>query len=68
MDLQAKTRKEIADEYGVDVKTIARWCDKRGIELEKRDRIPPKALLEIYDQFGCPIAPDKGKKLPNMPH
>lgn len=62
MESQAKTRKEIADQYGINVKTLSRWCVKHNIPLEKRDRVPPKIVQQIYDQFGCPIMPENGQK------
>ena len=57
MTTPAKTRKEIAFQYCVDVKTLQRWCDRHGIDLEKRARLSPKVVQQIYDTFGCPIMP-----------
>ncbi len=51
---QAKTRQEIADEYGVDVRKLNRWFKKHNLEIPKRDRITPKDITKIYDAFGCP--------------
>lgn len=62
MENYAKTRKEIAADYGIDVKTLNRWCIKGGIALEKRDRITPKLAEQIYEKFGRPIMPDYGIK------
>ncbi|MBL7826076.1 MAG: hypothetical protein JNJ57_05555 [Saprospiraceae bacterium] len=62
MDNFAKTRKELAAEYGIDTKTLQRWCEKGGILLEKRERIKPKMVAQIYEKFGRPITPDYGSK------
>lgn len=51
---QVKTRKEIADQYGVDVKTLIKWCEKEGVQLEKRSRLLPKVVKEIYERLGSP--------------
>lgn len=51
---QAKTRQEIADEYGIAVRTLNRWFKKHNLEIPKRDRISPKDVIKIYDEFGCP--------------
>ncbi|GAB4498818.1 MAG: hypothetical protein OHK0019_34800 [Saprospiraceae bacterium] len=51
---QAKTRQEIAAEYGIAVRTLNRWLKKRNLEIPKRDRISPKDIIRIYDEFGCP--------------
>jgi hypothetical protein len=53
LDLKARTRAEVADEYGINVRTFYRWLKKANIE-------PPKGLIKpfhlqiIYDTFGCP--------------
>lgn len=48
-----KTRNQIADEYGIHVRTLHRWIKKYGIN------IPPGALTpfsqqRIYDVLGAP--------------
>jgi len=54
MTNKAKTRLQIADEYGICAKTLSRWLKKSKISLPTRDLIPPKVLEEIYARFGCP--------------
>jgi abortive infection bacteriophage resistance protein len=53
--MKAKTRKEIAFEYGINVKTLTRWLRNYEIILE-RGLITPKKQLEIYNKLGCPIS------------
>jgi abortive infection bacteriophage resistance protein len=53
--MQAKTRKEIAFEYGINVKTLSRWLKNNGVILD-RGLITPKKQLEIYNKLGCPIS------------
>lgn len=60
--LQHKTRQELANEYGVDVKTLLRWITKRGIALEKRDRITPNLINSIYELLGQPSSPTNPHK------
>jgi transposase len=47
----AKTREEMAAEYGVDVKTFYRWVKEADIQLDK-GRINPAQQNEIYQRFG----------------
>lgn len=54
MTLQAKTRNEVAAEYGISTKTLKRWLAKHNITITERDRIPPKELANIYLAFGNP--------------
>jgi predicted site-specific integrase-resolvase len=50
---KAKTRKQIADEYGISRKTFQRWRKKENIKLSN-GLITPKELDEIYEIFGKP--------------
>jgi hypothetical protein len=56
--LQAKTRHEIADEYGISVKTLHRRLKKADINLSK-GIIMPKDVIIIYRAFGVPKNPKK---------
>ncbi len=55
---KAKTRQEVATEYGICTKTLRRWLKKSNITLPSRDLISPKMIQEIYNRFGCPIMSD----------
>ncbi len=48
-----KTRKMVADEYTIHVKTLMRKLERAGIELPPGD-ISPKDQCRIYDHFGLP--------------
>jgi DNA invertase Pin-like site-specific DNA recombinase len=49
----AKTRIELAIEYGISVKTFSRWIRKAKIELPS-GLIDPYHLRIIYGTFGIP--------------
>lgn len=49
----AKTRKELASEYGISSKTLTKWLKNAGVKLEK-GLITPKDQMGIYDRFGVP--------------
>jgi hypothetical protein len=49
----AKSKKEIANEYGICTKTLNKWLDEEGIVL-KRGLISPKKQETIYERFGFP--------------
>jgi transposase-like protein len=53
MEHKAKTRQQVADEYGVSVKTLYRWiiCHKLSIE---KGLLTPKEQQRIYKLFGKP--------------
>lgn len=48
-----KTRQQIADEYGIDRKTLYRWLKAAGIQLGGRLVTPAEQEL-IYQIFGKP--------------
>ncbi len=52
-----KTRTELANEFGVDRKTLYRWLKKAEIVLSGNAMISPKQLELIYLKLGKP----KGK-------
>lgn len=49
----AKTRQEIAVEYGINVKTLYRWLKKANIQLSG-GRVTPAEQELIYQKFGKP--------------
>jgi transposase-like protein len=68
MDLQAKTRQEVAEEFGISTKTLHRWLKKWNISVTPRDRICPKALSTLYEKLGCPKMSDKAPTHPKTSH
>jgi hypothetical protein len=50
---RAKTRQEIAEEYGIDRKTLYRWLRRLNIELPK-GLIFPSFQKVIYEELGTP--------------
>ncbi len=50
---KAKTRQEIANEYGVDRKTLYRWLKRENIEISK-GLVTPKEQDVIYEKLGKP--------------
>jgi predicted site-specific integrase-resolvase len=51
--LKAKTRQEVAQEYGIDRKTLYRWLIKAKIKIPS-GLIKPCNLKIIYKSFGVP--------------
>ena len=52
--VNAKTRTQIALEYGVSRRTFYNWLKKEGIFLRSRTLVTPKELTRIYEQLGHP--------------
>jgi hypothetical protein len=52
-NLSAKTKKQIANEYGVCIKTLNNWLKDEQIIL-KRGLIRPSVQKIIYDKLGIP--------------
>jgi len=50
---RAKTRQEIADEYGISTKTFSRWLKKENIVLSS-GLLTPKEQKIIYETLGKP--------------
>ena len=48
-----KTRKQMANEYGIHVRTFSRWLKKYKIELPSGN-ITPKYQKIIYEALGNP--------------
>jgi len=51
---KAKTRTEIASEYGISRRTLQRWLKKEDISLSK-GLVKPDDLRKIYKRFGKPL-------------
>ena len=51
--LKAKTREEVAIEYGIKARTLYRWLKKADIKLPG-GLIKPFHLQIIYNTFGIP--------------
>lgn len=49
----AKTKKQIANEYGICTKTLNKWLKKEDIPLQ-RGLISPKSQELIYEKLGNP--------------
>ncbi len=50
----AKTRQQIANEYGIDRKTLYRWLKTAGIQLSRRRLVTPAEQELIHQKFGKP--------------
>ncbi len=50
----SKTRRQIADEYGITPRTLRRWLKKSNIDLPRR-LICPREQDIIYQTFGNPL-------------
>jgi len=51
--LKAKNRQEVAEEYGISVRTLNRWFKKANLEIPS-GLIDPYHLRIIYETFGIP--------------
>ena len=51
---KAKTRQEIAEEYGISRRTLQRWLKKEQIRVHS-GLITPKEQEKIYRCFGYPF-------------
>jgi hypothetical protein len=49
----AKSKQQIADEYGICTKTLNKWLRQEKIEI-KRGLINPKRQSIIYNRLGTP--------------
>ena len=52
-----KTRSEIAEEYGIDRRTLQRWLKKEKVAIPNRMLTPREQQL-IYQLFGKPESLD----------
>jgi hypothetical protein len=51
--IQAKTKQQIANEYGICTKTLSKWFKEEKIII-KRGLINPKLQKTIYKKLGIP--------------
>lgn len=51
--IRAKTRKEIANEFGINRKTLYRWLKSENVQLKNRLVTPDEQTI-IYKLFGFP--------------
>ena len=49
----AKSKQQIANEYGICTKTLNKWFKQEGIKI-KRGLISPKRQEQIYKRLGIP--------------
>lgn len=57
--IRAKTRLEMADEYGIDRKTFYRWMKRAGLQITN-GLLSPLEIKSIYNTFGKPYSADNG--------
>lgn len=67
--MRAKTRQEIANEFGINRKTLYRWLKHENVQLKNRLITPDEQSL-IYNMFGFPesLVFKKIKQDPNKGH
>jgi len=53
MEHKAKTRQQVADEYGVSAKTLLRWIKSRNLSIENGLLTPAEQKI-IYGALGLP--------------
>jgi len=53
MDIKAKTRSQIAEEYGISRRTLYNWLNKSKLEFD-RSLLIPKEVEQVYRTFGNP--------------
>jgi hypothetical protein len=58
METKAKTRKQLADQYGICRRTFNRWLKENGIKL-KKGLITPKDQELIHSIIGYPQSIEK---------
>lgn len=54
MTQKAKSRQEIAQEYGVSARALSRWIQKSGLPIPN-GLVSPKGQQKIYEEFGKPV-------------
>lgn len=53
---KAKTRQQMADEFGIDRKTLYRWMKRNKIDVDS-GLLTPSEQAQIYNSFGKPEKP-----------
>jgi DNA invertase Pin-like site-specific DNA recombinase len=51
---KVKTRQQIAQEYGIDRKTLYRWCKDHGIQWRGKRPLSIEEQEMVYTTFGDP--------------
>jgi len=54
LDLKAKSKKQLALEYGVSVKTLTSWMKHKGFDTGYRKILNSAEVRSIYNSFGIP--------------
>jgi len=54
MNKNVKTRQQIADEYGIDRKTLYRWFREKEIQLRGKRPLSLSEQELVYSVFGTP--------------
>jgi len=54
LDLKAKSKKQLANEYGVSVKTLTTWLKSKEIVTGHRKILYSAEVRRIYRSFGIP--------------
>ena len=57
--IKAKTRKELAAEYGISVKTLNKRIKEAGLEIPSYRLLFPEMLKQVYSALGIPSVPKK---------
>lgn len=60
--MKPRTKKELANLYGVNIKTLSNWFKKKNIEVP-RGAIMPADLEKIFEKIGHPENTRKRTKL-----
>ena len=55
MIISPKTRQQVAEEYGICVRTLARWIKIHKLPITSNRLLLPKDLILIYETFGYPM-------------
>ncbi len=59
LGIKVKTRKELAAEYGISVKTLNKRIKEAGLEIPTHKLLFPNKLKLIYYTLGIPSVPKK---------
>lgn len=54
LDLKAKSKKQLAAEYGVSVKTLTTWIKGKGLETGYRKILNSAEVRYVYNSLGIP--------------
>ncbi len=54
LDLKAKSKKQLANEYGVSVKTLTTWMKSKDMVTGHRKILHSAEVRKVYNCFGIP--------------